>query len=158
MNQKNTITNKIKSKRKISENKKNKILRNDIDFYESVECIKENDEFIEDDDILLLEVDIKDENIIEEDEEDVEEILSEEPEENIKIKKQKKETFYVCPKEFDNQIMTYYDTNIINDKLAEMISKISHKLSYANNFINYSYREEMVGDGIIRMLKALFAK
>ena len=39
-----------------------------------------------------------------------------------------------------------------------MISKISHKLSYAPNFINYSYREEMVGDGIIRMMKAIIAK
>jgi DNA-directed RNA polymerase specialized sigma24 family protein len=54
--------------------------------------------------------------------------------------------------------MLYYDTNVLNNKLAEMISKISNKLSYANNFINYSYREEMVGDGIIRMMKALIAK
>jgi DNA-directed RNA polymerase specialized sigma24 family protein len=39
-----------------------------------------------------------------------------------------------------------------------MVSKIAHKLSYAPNFINYTYREEMVGDGIIRMFKALTTK
>ena len=74
------------------------------------------------------------------------------------IKRADKEKFYVDPKEFDEQIMIYYNTNVMNNTLAEMVSKISHKLSYANNFINYSYREEMVGDGIIRMMKALIAK
>ena len=39
-----------------------------------------------------------------------------------------------------------------------MVNKIAHKLSYAPNFINYSYREEMVGDGVIRMFKALMSK
>jgi DNA-directed RNA polymerase specialized sigma24 family protein len=46
----------------------------------------------------------------------------------------------------------------MSNNLAEMVSKISHKLSYAPNFINYTYREEMVGDGVIRMMKALMAK
>jgi len=42
--------------------------------------------------------------------------------------------------------------------LAEMISKISNKLSFAGNFAGYTYREEMVGDGIVRMFKALMSK
>jgi hypothetical protein len=66
--------------------------------------------------------------------------------------------FYVDPKEFDTQILKYYETGILSNELAEMVSKIAHKLSFANNFINYSYREEMVGDGIIRMFKALMSK
>jgi hypothetical protein len=69
-----------------------------------------------------------------------------------------KTKFYVDPKEFDEEIMNYYKSGKMSDTLAEMVSKISHKLSYANNFINYSYREEMVGDGVIRMMKALIAK
>lgn len=36
----------------------------------------------------------------------------------------------------------------ITDKLGLMILKISENLSYKRNFINYSFREEMVGDGV----------
>jgi hypothetical protein len=86
----------------------------------------------------------------------------EEEEEEIVDKKKKpavdKKKFYVDPKEFDAEIMNYYDTGNMSNNLAEMVSKISHKLSYASNFINYSYREEMVGDGVVRMMKALLAK
>lgn len=98
------------------------------------------------------------EEILEEDEEDEEEdeIPPPVPE---KIKKTAlREKFYVEPKKFDEEIMNYYDSGVMTNELAEMVSKISHKLSYASNFINYSYREEMVGDGIIRMMKALIAK
>lgn len=85
-----------------------------------------------------------------------------EEEEQVVDKKKKpavdKKKFYVDPKEFDSEIMNYYDTGNMSNNLAEMVSKISHKLSYASNFINYSYREEMVGDGVVRMMKALLAK
>ena len=66
--------------------------------------------------------------------------------------------FYVDPKEFDTCIITYYSSGIIADELAMMINKIAHKLSYAPNFINYTYRDEMVGDAVVRMMKALIAK
>ena len=93
---------------------------------------------------------------LDEDEEPEEEIVDK-PIEKIK-KTTLKEKFYVEPKKFDEEIMTYYDTGIMSNELAEMVSKISNKLSYASNFINYSYREEMVGDGIIRMMKALISQ
>jgi hypothetical protein len=69
-----------------------------------------------------------------------------------------KETHYVDPKQFDDEIIKFYDNGVISNDLAEMISKISNKLSYAPNFINYTFRDEMVGDGIVRMFKALTAK
>jgi hypothetical protein len=72
--------------------------------------------------------------------------------------KPNKQQFYVEPKEFDESITQYYNTNIISDELATMINKIAHKLSYAPNFINYTYRDEMVGDAVVRMMKALIAK
>ena len=87
----------------------------------------------------------------------VEEIVVEETSKKGK-KAVDKTKFYVDPKEFDQEIMVYYETGKMSDNLANMISKISHKLSYAPNFINYTYREEMVGDGVIRMMKALMAK
>lgn len=76
----------------------------------------------------------------------------------VSRKKADKEKFYVEPKEFDQEIINYYDTGVMSDNLAQMVSKIAHKLSFAPNFINYTYREEMVGDGIIRMFKALTSK
>jgi hypothetical protein len=72
--------------------------------------------------------------------------------------KPNKNQFYVEPKAFDDEISIYYNTNVISDELATMISKIAHKLSYATNFINYTYRDEMVGDAIVRMMKALIAR
>ena len=73
-------------------------------------------------------------------------------------KKPDKKVFYVEPKKFDEEIVKFYESGVMNNELAGMVSKISNKLSYAPNFINYSYREEMVGDGIIRMMKALISK
>ena len=39
-----------------------------------------------------------------------------------------------------------------------MITKIAHGLSYAPNFINYSYKDEMIGDAVVKMFTALFNK
>jgi hypothetical protein len=100
------------------------------------------------------------EDVIKEEDEEEEEEINEEIAkiEKIKKKKELKQHFYVDPKEFDLEIKDFYKNGTISDNLANMVSKISHKLSFARNFINYSYREEMVGDGIVRMMKALLAK
>jgi len=98
-----------------------------------------------------------------EEDKDLFEIKDEEDEEEEEIevkptytkKKADKEKFYVNPQEFDEEIAVYYKTGNMSDNLALMVSKIANKLSYAPNFINYTFREEMVGDGIIRMFKAL---
>jgi hypothetical protein len=105
--------------------------------------------------------DDEDEDMDDKDEDD--EVEDKEEEKVVKqvIKKKKptdKEKFYVNPVEFDNEIIEYYKSGNMSDNLAQMVSKIANKLSYAPNFINYTYREEMVGDGIIRMFKALTSK
>ena len=69
---------------------------------------------------------------------------------NIEIKK-----YYVQPEEFKNQILKYYKTNNFTDDIADSINKIANRLAFAPNFINYSYREEMIGDAIVRMVEAL---
>jgi len=111
----------------------------------------------------LLGLSLDEEEEVEDDDES--EDFGEEYEEKIdydrkpkNTKKADKAKFYVDPKDFDDKILEYYKNDVISNDLAEMISKIAHKLSYAPNFINYSYREEMVGDGIIRMFKALMSK
>jgi DNA-directed RNA polymerase specialized sigma24 family protein len=96
-----------------------------------------------------------------EEEEVEEEIETPQPVSEIKKRGKKpvdKAKFYVDPKQFDEQIVVYYESGQMSDELALMVSKIAHKLSYAPNFINYTFREEMVGDGIIRMFKALMSK
>jgi rhodanese-related sulfurtransferase len=114
------------------------------------------EEFITEEEELLVE-----EDETEEEEEEEEEVVVEIPVSEIKKRGKKpvdKEKFYVDPKQFDEQIVVYYKTGKMSDELALMVSKIAHKLSYAPNFINYTFREEMVGDGIIRMFKALMSK
>ena len=77
----------------------------------------------------------------------------------VKKRKRKKSTdkakHYVNAKEFFEQIKEYYKTEDIPDVLAESINKIAIGLSYAPNFINYSYKDEMIGDAILKMFSAL---
>ena len=43
----------------------------------------------------------------------------------------------------------------MTDYLADAIKRIAYGLSFAPNFINYSYRDEMMGDAIVKMYQAL---
>jgi hypothetical protein len=65
---------------------------------------------------------------------------------------------YVNHKEFKDRLRKYYETDIITDQLAMDVAKIAEGLSFAPNFINYSYKEEMVGDAKVKMFKALHNK
>jgi DNA-directed RNA polymerase specialized sigma24 family protein len=72
------------------------------------------------------------------------------------LKKAKKvKPHYVDPEVFSNLIVKSYKDTIISDELAESVLKIATRLSYAPNFINYSYRDEMIGDAIVKMLYAI---
>jgi len=71
-----------------------------------------------------------------------------------------KKPHYVNSKEFTEDIKTYYKSGSdeISEKLGESIFKIATGLSYAPNFINYSYKDDMVGDAIVKMFSALKSK
>jgi len=62
---------------------------------------------------------------------------------------------YVNSKQFEDEIRQYYKTDKITDYLAEAIRRIAYGLSFAPNFINYSYRDEMIGDAVVKMYQAL---
>lgn len=62
---------------------------------------------------------------------------------------------YVNQAEFMEELKQYYDSNIISEQLATFVKKIAEGLSYAPNFINYTYKDEMVGDAILKMIQAL---
>ena len=72
----------------------------------------------------------------------------------------KNNAHYVNSKEFTQDIRDYYSSGSdeIGEKLGQSIFKIATGLSFAPNFINYSYKDEMVGDAIVKMFSALKLK
>jgi hypothetical protein len=82
---------------------------------------------------------------------------SKKPKDGQKVKPKSKE-HYVDAKEFKLAIQDYYTSGVCTDDLGEMVNKIANGLSFAPNFINYSYKDEMVGDAIVKMFTALYNK
>jgi hypothetical protein len=76
-------------------------------------------------------------------------------EQPVKKLKPKEKVHYVNGREFEEEIRNYYNTGNITIKLGESLNKIANGLSYAPNFLNYSYKEDMVGDAIVKMFAAL---
>ena len=62
-----------------------------------------------------------------------------------------KKPYYIEPKIFKDSLRKYYDTDILTDDLAENIKKIAYGLSYNASFINYTYKDDMIGDALIKM-------
>jgi len=69
--------------------------------------------------------------------------------------KPKEKVHYVNGKEFEEEIRSYYKSGVVTQKLGESLTKIANGLSYAPNFINYSYKDDMIGDAIVKMFSAL---
>jgi len=69
--------------------------------------------------------------------------------------KPKDKVHYVNGKEFEEEIRAYYKSGFVTQKLGESLTKIANGLSYAPNFINYSYKDDMIGDAIVKMFSAL---
>lgn len=72
-----------------------------------------------------------------------------------KTKKPNKKTYYVNPKQFLQMLTDYYESDDLIDELAESVYKIAVGLSYSPNFINYSYKDEMIGDAVVKMVAAV---
>lgn len=69
--------------------------------------------------------------------------------------KPKKTEYYIDPAVFKQQLVDYYNNNLKEHEIAESISKIAYGLSYSSNFINYTYKDEMIGDAIVKMFTAV---
>ena len=69
--------------------------------------------------------------------------------------KPKKTEFYVNPEDFKQQLVNFYQSEKCTRELGDMVQKIAHGLSYKSNFINYTYRDEMVGDALVKMYTAV---
>lgn len=105
---------------------------------------------------------IKKEDDFLEDDFDINQLLSEadkaKPKKRVRRTKEELKPNYVDPIEMEQLIKSYYETDYLDPKLADMVQKIGTRLGYAQNFINYSYKEEMIGDAIIKMVTALTRK
>ena len=78
-----------------------------------------------------------------------------------KKKKKKPSVHYVSGKVLLQQIRDYYDMDesvTIPEELGMNVFKIARGLSFAPNFINYSYKDDMIGDAIVKMFSALQQK
>jgi DNA-directed RNA polymerase specialized sigma24 family protein len=71
-----------------------------------------------------------------------------------------KNEYYVNSKEFRQLLTNYYQSDNMTNDLASNIVKIAEGLSYNHRFIRYSrsWKEEMVGDAIVKMYHALEKK
>jgi DNA-directed RNA polymerase specialized sigma24 family protein len=80
----------------------------------------------------------------------------------LKVKKKRKKAedkpHYVNAKEFEDALTKYYEDDKISNYLGESIQRIANGLSYAPNFINYSFKEDMVGDAVLKMYQAILHK
>ena len=80
----------------------------------------------------------------------------------LKVKKKRKKAedkpHYVNAKEFEDALTKYYADDKISNYLGESIQRIANGLSYAPNFINYSFKEDMVGDAVLKMYQAILHK
>lgn len=74
-----------------------------------------------------------------------------------KRKSKKDKPYYVNSKEFSQALREFYtsESDDIGEQLGTYIHKIATGLSYAPNFINYTYREDMIGDAVYKMLLAI---
>ncbi len=87
----------------------------------------------------------------------VEKIKKVEP---VKVKKKrgpkpKIDEYYVNPADFKQQIRDYYETEVCIFELANSLKRIAYGLGNKSNFINYTYKEEMIGDALVKMYTAL---
>lgn len=70
-------------------------------------------------------------------------------------RKKKGGEHYVDSAVFSEQILKCHNDNIISQELGKSVYDIATRLSFAPNFINYSFKEDMIGDAIIKMITAL---
>jgi hypothetical protein len=82
------------------------------------------------------------------------------PQKRIRRTKEELKDVYINPVEMERLIQKYYDspTEEISEELAAMVQMIAVRLGLARNFYSYSFKIEMQGDAIVKMMTALRRK
>jgi hypothetical protein len=76
----------------------------------------------------------------------------------VRRTKEELKDVYIDPIEMEALIVEYYDGQEISEKLASMVQMIATRLGLARNFYSYSFKTEMQGDAIVKMMTALRRK
>lgn len=66
--------------------------------------------------------------------------------------------YYIDPDALKQRIIQYYKDDILTPELADDVQQLCVKLSYSSRFINYTWREEFIGQAIVRLLRILKEK
>ena len=64
----------------------------------------------------------------------------------------KRSKAYVTNEQLLKEINIFWETGRLTDELVKMVYKITTKISNARNFYGYTYKEEMVQEGVIHAL------
>ena len=80
------------------------------------------------------------------------------PKKRTRRTKEELKDVYIDPAKMEKLIIEYYKTDIISEELASMVQMISVRLALARNFYSYSFKSEMQGDAIVKMVTALRRK
>lgn len=80
------------------------------------------------------------------------------PQKRVRRTKEELKDVYIDPEEMETLIKEYYESDLISNRLAEMIQMIAVRLGLARNFYSYSFKTEMQGDAIVKMMTALRRK
>jgi len=82
------------------------------------------------------------------------------PQKRVRRTKEELKDVYIDPLEMEALIVEYYasETDTISEKLDAMIQMIAVRLGLARNFYSYSFKTEMQGDAIVKMMTALRRK
>ena len=76
----------------------------------------------------------------------------------VRRTKEELKDVYIDPAEMERLIIEYYETDILSENLAAMVQMIAVRLGLARNFYSYSFKTEMQGDAIVKMMTALRRK
>ena len=76
----------------------------------------------------------------------------------VRRTKEELKDVYVDPVEMERKIVEFYSTGVLSESLAGMIQLIAVRLGLARNFYSYSFKTEMQGDAIVKMMTALRRK
>ena len=79
-------------------------------------------------------------------------------EKRVRRTKEELKDVYIDPVEMEALITQYYSNDNLSEKLAGMIQMIAVRLGLARNFYSYSFKTEMQGDAIVKMMTALRRK
>lgn len=82
------------------------------------------------------------------------------PPKRVRRTKEELKNVFIDAAEMESLIEEYYQSkeDIISEKLAGMIQLIAVRLGLARNFYSYSFKTEMQGDAIVKMMTALRRK